>query len=205
MEIDVVTLMRAAQLGNAKLLATLIKDGMDPNVRDDKDWTALHWAAQEGHVSAAKILTEAGAKVDPVDSIGFTPLHVAVGEGHTRVVRHLLAEGADVNQRCSAQRDGTLLHLASAWNRLTTAKALIRAGANVNALDSAGRSPLLFAVKYGHSDMIKLLIKAGAEVRSDERDVDENKTLAEFASELRDPEVEQALSRSPRLETLSKH
>ena len=58
----------------------------------------------------------------------------------------------------------TLLDTAVLANRVDVARVLVSHGANVNALDKAGMTPLLYAasIDYGDSAMIDLLLKAGA-------------------------------------------
>ena len=74
----------------------------------------------------------------------------------------------------------------SATNRNTQTDALFRAtregntdmvksllsspGANVNATDDRGSTPLLEAARYGHEDICRVLIAAGADVKAKDRD-----------------------------------
>ncbi len=48
-----------------------------------------------------------------------------------------------------------------------TAKALIEAGADVNAKHGDGVTPLLLAAREGQAETVKLLIKAGADVNAE--------------------------------------
>jgi ankyrin repeat protein len=58
----------------------------------------------------------------------------------------------------------TLLDSAVIANRIDAARLLIARGANVNAVDKNGMTPLLFAasIDYGDSAMVELLVKSGA-------------------------------------------
>lgn len=43
-------------------------------------------------------------------------------------------------------------------------------GANVNATDDRGSTPLLEAARYGHEDICRVLIAAGADVKAKDKD-----------------------------------
>ena len=82
--------------------------------------------------------------------------------GATRTaLRTLLQQKADVN---APQIDGaTALHWAVYRDDLEMADLLIRAGANVKAVNREGVTPLAMASLYGNAPMISRLLKAGAE------------------------------------------
>ncbi|KAG2453016.1 hypothetical protein HYH02_002352 [Chlamydomonas schloesseri] len=54
------------------------------------------------------------------------------------------------------------LHTAVADNKAAEVKELLAAGAFVEALDAAGRTPLLMAVVAGHADTVRVLLDGGA-------------------------------------------
>ena len=58
----------------------------------------------------------------------------------------------------------TPLHLAAGFDRIETARKLIEAGANVNAIDSSDMSPLAYAIKPSNQDMIMLFLSNGAKL-----------------------------------------
>lgn len=116
-------------------------------------------------------------------------LHLAAAEKEGKVVRALLLRGFPVDTR-GAQGE-TALHIAADAGDVVTARALLAAGADLNAqmqsalggnareLLTLGRSernamlqppdwemtPLMLAAYRGHADMVQLLLKAGADPR----------------------------------------
>src|SRR5438128_3296317 len=78
----------------------------------------------------------------------------------TKAVPALLKQQVDVNTR---QPDGaTALHWAAHWDDLETATLLIRAGANVNAANEYGVTPLSIACNDASTAIGETLLKAGA-------------------------------------------
>jgi ankyrin repeat protein len=76
-------------------------------------------------------------------------------------LRSLLQQKADVN---APQADGTTaLHWAARWDDLEMAGALIRAGANAQAANRAGATPMFLATMNGSPAMIETLLKAGVD------------------------------------------
>ena len=77
-------------------------------------------------------------------------------------VRRLLANPGTVD---AAQPDGTTaLHWAAYNDDVEIASLLVKAGANVNAMNRYGETPLIQACKNGDAGMVKLLLDAGAQV-----------------------------------------
>ena len=74
-----------------------------------------------------------------------------------------MESGEDVNKR-EPRLGQTALHLAAYFDRPVTLKALIEAGADVNAQDSQGCTSLSFAAQEGNPMIVMELIKAGADV-----------------------------------------
>ena len=75
------------------------------------------------------------------------------------VIEFAITSGADPK----INYDGyTALHAAAEAGHLRLAQMMLDKGMNVNAHDSDGNSPLTYALKAGHKDMIALLRKYGA-------------------------------------------
>ena len=76
------------------------------------------------------------------------------------MVIHMIESGADVNKKIAG---ASILHWAVGLNDYATVKKLIMAGADINALDNNGETPLFRAEKYGNESVKKLLIALGSD------------------------------------------
>ena len=77
------------------LLVDFLKSkGFDPNAKDNKGWTPLHWASCNGKTEAIELLLKAGAAVDANNNDDWTPLHWASSNGKTEAIELLLKSGA---------------------------------------------------------------------------------------------------------------
>ena len=183
----------AVQSGKKEVVALLLAQGADVYVESKYGGSVLHQATSPGHKDIVTLLIKHGAKVEAVDEhTGQTPLHAAAARGSADVVEVLLAHKADVNARVRAskrkesstflvgadlmgyhnallmnQEGMTPLHLAAAGGQTVVAEILLTHGANVNAEDNHGRTPLAVArlcgaYRQGRTDIIELLRKYGA-------------------------------------------
>jgi ankyrin repeat protein len=125
--------------------------------------TPLHWAVYRNDLAEVKRLIAGGANVNASNDYGSTPLAEAAVTGNVEVIRALLKAGADVNAT-NADDQSALMILARS-NNVAAAKLLLARGANVNQRESwRGQTPLMWAAAEGQPDMVKLLVKQGAEV-----------------------------------------
>jgi len=180
-------LQLAALNGNAAMIEKLVKAGVDPNAPLSASGdTALMLAARTGTTDAIKVLVETGANVNAKESWGgTTPLMSAVAERHPAAVRMLIERGADVGARSnfvaaangrgfegrtpSAPRPGQAVEeFASGWltplmfaareGDLESARLLVTAGADVNAIAADGKDALGLAVFNGNYELASFLV-----------------------------------------------
>jgi serine/threonine-protein phosphatase 6 regulatory ankyrin repeat subunit B len=161
--------------GHRQIVKTLCERGATVDAQTNSDSTALHLAARDGLGKIVCLLCDRGATIDMKDANGRTALHEAANAGDHRVVRTLCERGAMVDDRdnrgCtplwhaarkhSKQRDSSCCD--DAWY---ISRILVDAGANVNARNDSGRTPLLImlrAVDKIDVAILDKLVRAGAE------------------------------------------
>ncbi|KAG7278020.1 hypothetical protein CRUP_006185 [Coryphaenoides rupestris] len=106
-------------------LTSLIKKGVDPNLRDPSRYTALHYASRSGHRDVCAFLLQCGACPSPRTPGGATPLHRAAYCGHVDVVDLLLRSGA--NPLLCDDDGATPLHKVMPASHSTTTEWLFKA------------------------------------------------------------------------------
>jgi ankyrin repeat protein len=72
------------------------------------------------------------------------------------MVELLIAKGADLEARDS-ETGATPLHLAASWGRMDALEALLAAGANPNAVNKSGVTPLKAALNNMQTEAAALL------------------------------------------------
>lgn len=153
-----VLLLDAARSGATACCLTLIRHGVDPNVRDESGFTALMEAAGACRDQTILALLAAGADPRIRAKFGRTVL-TSAGGCETDTVRSLLDRGADVN---AEDPYNTPLSAAAACDAPETVRLLIERGAKVNLRPRMGPSPLAAAARSQDDRLVSMLLKAGA-------------------------------------------
>lgn len=153
-------LMQAIAAGDNRRALKLI--GSAPLNVHTSEVTALDQAARKGQDDVVLALLRAGAAPDAGLVEGrASALHVVAERGQVALVRALIAAGAPLEVRDAEGR--TPLAVALMKGHLPTAKALIKAGSDVNAT-YGGQSLLMHVVARNSLLMTQLLVDSGADV-----------------------------------------
>jgi ankyrin repeat protein len=126
---------------------------------------------------------------------GWTPLHLAAAFGTPEAVDLLLQHGAQVDAVSKNPQRNQALHAGLALGRnVETVKLLLAHGADPNAAQVGGFTPLFSAATANRRDLAELLIESGAHAlyRSDL-----DKTSADFARERGHTELADWLEKQP--------
>ncbi len=159
-------LQAAANGGHEKIVELFLKRGAKPNITYEPAITesgldlgelilpcfrssALNYACERGHIQVAKLLLSQGADPSWFNGVGHTPLNNAVAKGHIEVVGLLLEHSAPVNfiSRINHSYGSTDF-----------------TGFSFSSTSGTKFSPLYTAVKMGRKDIVKTLLKHGADV-----------------------------------------
>jgi ankyrin repeat protein len=149
-------LLAAVYRGNPEAVAALRATGIDLNVFE---------AAAVGDADRVKHLLQSNAaRATDYSTDGFHPLGLAAFFGHFEVLKLLLASGADVLAPSRNAMRVTALHSAVAdGGSSENALALIAAGADPNAKQRHGWTPLHAAAQTGDRAVVEALLQAGAD------------------------------------------
>lgn len=165
-------LMEACGIAGSELLVkALLERGADVHCKDIKNYTALKVTAFEGSPKIAQLLLDNGAtleedfscpiaKQDPEDATYITPLFIAAYSGNVPMIDFLISKGAHVNKQNTDQLF-TALHGAAGLGQFKAAECLIKHGADINAKDKEGLTPLDLAIKNVDTKMMELLVDSG--------------------------------------------
>ena len=153
----------------AKLLVDM---GLNANARTEQGNNPLHCYYEDtpSNLDILAYLIKSGADVNAANDDGETPLHAMIRYNHVNQVELLLMEGANVHTK-DMQSDYPL-HSA-AWHGedgIKLAKLLISNGADINASNGRGWTPLDVVLEHGKSPkMGEFLVTQGAKSNADEQ------------------------------------
>jgi len=159
-------LQRAIYCKHLPVLTFLVENGANIESTDNKvQNTLLHLAIKKESVPIVEFLLKKGANRLATNKFGFTSLHQVALYQNAMISFNLLKTVDKSNDDISKHTEAvdlfnrTPLHLASASGSFHVVEDLLSFGANINALDKAGNTPLHYAVL---EDMVSLLIRKGA-------------------------------------------
>jgi ankyrin repeat protein len=147
--------------GYANELASLLNQGLPPNLRNEKGDSLLMLACYHGHADVAELLLLHGSDPELANDRGQTPLAGAAFKGDAKIVYLLLEKGANVNASGSDGR--TALMVAAMFNRIEIVDLLLVHGADIHARDAQGLTAEQAARKMGAPDTPEQLARRAQE------------------------------------------
>ena len=166
---DVDALIHAIRWRDLARVREILASGIDFNLPDGIGSTPLDEAIANHFPSLAIEMIRRGADVNLRPGILASPLATAAETCQKEVLVALLEHGAEVNRQ---EPDGdTALIIASGYCKDgKIVQILLNAGANPNASDSVGYTPLINAADEGNERAAKKLIAAGADLNARDSD-----------------------------------
>lgn len=159
-------LFTAALENNTAVVRLLLDKGANINHRDTTDSTALMLAVQFNKVDTVKLLLDRGAEIDAQNKRGWTALIFAAHnhpyDNKVDVVKELLQYKPQLELKTN-DSGMTALLVASQFSEPIT-KLLLDHGADINAKDKEGHTPLEIAISIPQPGIVKLLLEKGAHV-----------------------------------------
>ncbi|MFM2125304.1 MAG: hypothetical protein RL328_1755, partial [Acidobacteriota bacterium] len=154
----------AVQAGATKQALEMIQSGADVNQAQGDGSTPLLWAINRQDYAVAEALLAKKANPNAANEFGALPLTEAARLNDPRLVKMLLDAGAKVDS--ANPDDETALMLAIKNGNLQMTEMLVNAGAKVNNVEKFhNQTPLIYAAAGGFSDIVKLLLAKGADVK----------------------------------------
>jgi ankyrin repeat protein len=140
----------------------MIDNGMQPDTQGPKGWTALRMAAVKNRYDVALELLRRGACVDAINYKGETALMMISHYDHYEIASLLLFFGADPNlENCFGY---TALMIATSYGNKRIVGAFLDSWqlSDINKTNICGESALHLAIEFGHDNIAKMLVAAGA-------------------------------------------
>ena len=138
------------------LVDIVIARGVDVNIKNNCGETALYFS---NFFDTSLCLLDAGAMLSVQDNTGATVLHQFVDkEIHVDTISLIIARGVDVNVKNNCGE--TALHLTTDFE---TGVCLLKSGAQYNATDDKGYTPLHMACKRGNEQLAMTFLQWGAD------------------------------------------
>ena len=153
--------IRAAYRGDVAAMKRFLEDGFPANVGNEVGYTALMGAARGANLEMIRLILSRGGRATLADKRGYTALHWAVAQPP-----------------------------ADSTSQLKCVRTLIDAGADANARNEHGITPLMNAAWFGCRDSVKELLRRGAD--SSIRDT-KGKSASDLAIERGHKDIEEIL------------
>lgn len=158
-------IVTAARAQDSRTVRALLDQKKDSNTRSSDGSTALLWSAHWNDSQTAELLLARGADPNLANDYGVTPLSEACLNRNGALVALLLTRGANPNLAIATSE--TPLMTCARTGSLDGVRELIGHDANVNAKESnQNQTALMWAAAERHTDVIKALIQAKADVNA---------------------------------------
>ncbi len=179
-------LFQAVAKGDVGAVRVLLANGADLEAKDDRGDTPLIVAASNHNIAAVKLLIERGADISARNKYEETALTDAARSFDPEMLQTLLDGNVDIQDKNAAllqavESGPVVVQIVDApstaigqhepaatvapelpW--VKNVRLLLDSGADIEARDEAGDTPLMRAASYGQTETFKFLLERGAKV-----------------------------------------
>ncbi|KAM9415828.1 uncharacterized protein ACWYII_024477 [Salvelinus alpinus] len=160
-----------AQNGSARLVRQLVETHLASiDALSLTKQTPLHLAAISGQLDVCSSLLHLRADITATDIHGQTPLHLAAENDHSEVVKLFLKHRPELATLANVE-GATCTHIAAAKGSLAVIRELLKfkqGGVTTLSNKTNGSCPLHLASAGGHTEVVKVLLEAGASVAEED-------------------------------------
>lgn len=146
--------------GDIPTITLILENKAQVNARNRAGDTALLYAVNQNKREAGELLLSNKADIFAANAEGRSPLYAAIADKST--YREWM-----LNSTTIAARDGlgnSVLHYAAQWRLNTIIPEIVRRGAEPEAHNATGETPLFVAVKINSPPTILALVSSGAQI-----------------------------------------
>jgi len=177
-------LFQAVAKGDIGAVRIALANGADLESKDERGATPLMVAAGHFDIQMVKVLLDKGANVSARDNYEETALTETARSFNPELLRILLNGNPDLKEKNAALFEASeagpvVLHMTEApepsgrnehapdpeeqpW--VTNVRLLLDSGAELEARDQEGETPLIRAASFGQTDIFRLLLQRGANI-----------------------------------------
>ena len=158
-----------AKQGNLEKVKECIANGADVNAKKYYGKTALKYASENGHFEIIKYLIANGADVNANNNYGETALNLAKTDEIKAYLEQAIKQ-KEFNDFISFVKQGDLEKIRECLSN----------GVNINAVDSDGKTALMWACQKGHFEVAITLISSGTDINAKDKN---GKTAINYSAE----------------------
>lgn len=167
-KIGATPLFIASEKGHTDCVRLLVSHpDVNVNLQSNTGSTPLFIASQQGHTDCVKLLvSHPGINVSSRLDNGATPLYISAQNGHRDIVDLLIQHGASIDAPIDAETQFLLDRASKNGKNITLQQAF-----EINNMGSLpatlqGFTPLHAAIFFGHDEVLKSLLDAGANIHA---------------------------------------
>ncbi len=160
----------ALENGDTIKARTMLRQGMDPNFKNENGEPAIFIAIKSNNRMMLKLLLEYNADVNFKNSKGYTILMYCLSAGKIELAMELLKYGAlaDFNYKYAEGKTALMIAILSKDRRFM--QSIVKFRQDVNIRDDYGNTALMYAAGMGMGDLVKTLLEKGAKKEIQRKD-----------------------------------